>query len=162
MRTALFAVLFSALASVASADARFVATPNGTPIVAGPGTIYTTEGHLTYGARVDVRERYQGYALILLPSGVEAWVRDAALKASLPAPAAPKVDAEPVDEPYASVVWTQGGALNMRKGPGLQHAVLDRCQKGDWVQVIAHAGGWSNVRLASGQEGWVDSRYLTR
>jgi uncharacterized protein YgiM (DUF1202 family) len=163
MRKVIISFIFGTLATVAAADARFVAAEGGTAIVAGPGTIYTTEGHLPFGARVDVRERYQGYALILLPSGVEAWVRDSALRARLPQPVAPTpANVEMVEQPYASVVWTQGGKLNLRAGPGVQHQVLDKCLKGDWVEVVAHSGGWSKVRLADGAEGWVSSRYLTR
>jgi uncharacterized protein YgiM (DUF1202 family) len=131
--------------------------------------VFSTVDFLPRGARVDVAEFYEGYALINRPSGVQAWVRASALGRSAPAP---KPKRQPVIlepdptveevEPYPSVVWTQSGPLNMRYGPGFRHGVMSQCQKGDWVEVIALAGDWSKVRLPSDKTGWVASEFLTR
>lgn len=149
--------------TTAAADARFVTAPGGAAVVAGPGTIYQTVNRLPAGARVDVREVYQGYALIFMPSmGVEAWVKAGALGSAPSRPAAPAAPKVKTVEPYASVVWTKSGPLNMRGGPGFNHDVLGQCQRGDWVEVVALAGVWAQVQLQNGEEGWVHSDYLTR
>ncbi|MEL7114925.1 MAG: SH3 domain-containing protein [Pseudomonadota bacterium] len=152
------------IATGAFADARYVAQ-GGTPVLSGPGTVYDTVDRLSLGTRVDVRQFYEGYALIVQRNGVEAWVPASRLSRTPPAPrrsaAAPEVTVQAV-EPYASVVWTEDSPLNMRKGPGTTYDVLSQCQRGDWVQVLAKAGVWAKVEIASGKEGWVHSRYLTR
>jgi len=143
----------------ADAETRFVALARGTPVLDGPETTARTVSYLARGIRVDVQEHYSGYALIALPSGGTAWVSNAALSTQPPVPRAARPQAV---APYASVVWTRSGPLNMRAGPGTGHAVLGQCQRGDWVEVTAKAGRWSEVRLADGAHGWVHSAYLTR
>lgn len=147
------------LAGGAGADTRYVAAHSGAAVISGPGTVYDTVDRLGFGSAVDVREVYEGYALILMRSGVEAWVDASALSRSRPAP---KVRVTEL-EPYAAVVWTKDSPLNMRTGPSLTAAIKGQCLKGDWVEVFAMAGSdWAHVRLPNGHEGWVAARYLTR
>ncbi|MDD9730583.1 SH3 domain-containing protein [Mameliella sp. AT18] len=50
--------------------------------------------------------------------------------------------------------------LNVRSGPGTQYGVVNRIDFGDKVTVLNQNGGWNNVRLSNGQDGWVSNRYL--
>lgn len=162
MRSFMYPILMMMLATSAGAEARYVSAASGTTVIDGPGNVYRAVERLQFGTKVDVEQVYQGYALINRPSGVQAWVPVSALSTRRPVPAAPKAVKVTQVEPYTSVVWTEQSALNMRSGPGLAHAVLGQCQKGDWVEVVATAGEWAEVRLADGAQGWVVQRYLTR
>ena len=49
----------------------------------------------------------------------------------------------------------------MRAGPGTQNKILRMLKSGNPLEVVQHdASGWSQVRTASGREGWVLKRFL--
>jgi N-acetylmuramoyl-L-alanine amidase len=54
------------------------------------------------------------------------------------------------------------GYLNLRAGPGTQHAVLERMRPGARVSVIETMGRWARVRSPGGAEGWASLDYLDR
>ncbi|MEW8691113.1 MAG: SH3 domain-containing protein [Candidatus Thiodiazotropha endolucinida] len=54
------------------------------------------------------------------------------------------------------IVATRRGRLNVRSGPGLNHSVISKLNKGSIVQISETRQGWS--RLATG--GWVSAQYL--
>lgn len=155
-----------ACATVASAELRQVGNA-GAKVVDGPGTVYRLVTTLKSGTKVQVVERYEGYALIKLRNGGTAWTKDSGLVApGTIAKATPKNTPKPIKvekvEPYTTVVWTEADPLNMRKGPGKEYAVFDKCQRGDWVKVVSKAGDWAEIELADGKLGWVFAAYLTR
>ena len=58
-------------------------------------------------------------------------------------------------------VTVMPSALNMRSGPGVEHAVVGRANKGDVLDVIQSAPGWFYVRSPEGAYGWVMDQYTT-
>jgi N-acetylmuramoyl-L-alanine amidase len=54
------------------------------------------------------------------------------------------------------------GYLNLRAGPGTQHAVLGRMRPGDRVAVLETLGRWARVRSPGGGTGWASLDYLER
>lgn len=56
-------------------------------------------------------------------------------------------------------------SVNVREGPGKDHAVIDRLPRGEAVLVLVEgqgSGGWSLIRIeGDGIEGYVASRLLT-
>lgn len=54
------------------------------------------------------------------------------------------------------------GYLNLRGGPGTQHAVLERMRPGDRVAVLETMGKWARVRTPAGGTGWASLDYLDR
>ncbi len=61
-------------------------------------------------------------------------------------------------EPTATV---SAVALNVRQGPGTNYAVINALHAGDQVAVTGRdaSGGWYQVRLGSGQAGWISAAY---
>ncbi len=51
--------------------------------------------------------------------------------------------------------------VNIRSGPGLDTSILGRAVSGQVVDVIGAAPEWLYIRTASGQYGWIMSRYTT-
>jgi uncharacterized protein YgiM (DUF1202 family) len=49
--------------------------------------------------------------------------------------------------------------LNVRSGPGFNHAIAGYVVQGEALQVISHTPGWLYVRTASGLNGWVAANY---
>ncbi len=67
--------------------------------------------------------------------------------------------------PPANAVGTVSGVsfLNLRSGPGMTYERINVLSNGNQVTLLGrdNFGGWLKVRLASGQEGWVGSAYIT-
>lgn len=60
----------------------------------------------------------------------------------------------------ANMVSVKGSTLNMRSGPGTQHAVVWELKQGYPLQVQKRQGQWLQVRDFEGDTGWV-ARSLT-
>ena len=64
---------------------------------------------------------------------------------------------------YARVTLSSASSqLNLRQSPSTAATVLDRLDHGEIVRVLAANGNWVRIETASGQAGYVQSRYLTR
>ena len=68
-------------------------------------------------------------------------------------------------QPEGRVFYVLAESVNVREGPGKDHAVVDRLPKGEAVLVLVEgegADGWSFVRIeGDGVEGYVAARLLT-
>ena len=52
--------------------------------------------------------------------------------------------------------------VNLRMGPGTEHAPASRIARGESVELLQpEADGWARVRLGDGRTGYIASRYLT-
>jgi SH3 domain protein len=51
--------------------------------------------------------------------------------------------------------------LTLRTGPSIENKIIAVIESGQMMEVIQYGDEWSHVRLPSGKEGWVLSRYLT-
>jgi uncharacterized protein YgiM (DUF1202 family) len=56
-------------------------------------------------------------------------------------------------------VKTTPKLLNIRTGPGIETNVLGQVVEGTTLDVVGAAPDWLYIRMASGQYGWVMSRY---
>ena len=50
--------------------------------------------------------------------------------------------------------------INMRAGPGNQYKILKVLTSGEVVNQLGGVEGWTNISLASGEQGWVPGGYL--
>jgi SH3-like domain-containing protein len=71
-----------------------------------------------------------------------------------PAAPAPAAEAPRLESVTAS-------RLNVRAGPGAEHPVVGRLERGARVRVLEESSGWKRVQPeAGGLEGWVAGDYL--
>ncbi len=84
----------------------------------------------------------------------------AACAAPPPKPA-PEVPATKPAEEKVQTMRVTASALNVREEPKSNAKVVTQVKRGDQVSVLATDGGWSKVKLASGDIGWVYSLYLS-
>lgn len=54
------------------------------------------------------------------------------------------------------------GALNVRSGPGIAYNVVTVCYQGQVVTLLGRnsSNSWVKIRVAAGQEGWVNASYI--
>ena len=76
-----------------------------------------------------------------------------------PAPEAP----EAVATPTLTLVYVAGDRVNLRRGPGTDHPVVDTLTKGTEAELIASNDiGWARIRLTgTDQEGWMAESLLS-
>jgi len=51
--------------------------------------------------------------------------------------------------------------LNVRHDASSTSAVVTQVSRGDQLTLLAEENGWSHVRLATGEEGWVSSQHVS-
>jgi SH3-like domain-containing protein len=127
------------------------------------------------------------WLMVRLSSGVEGWVRaresgapivvsnlpmadgDAGNRPVVQNPVSANAPAEVTQSPAsgdgAPVFGTaviNSGALNLRSGPGLEYEPVGVAYNGQQVFLLEPPGSgvWVLVRLADGQQGWMNSNYL--
>ena len=68
-----------------------------------------------------------------------------------------------IETPTLDLRYVAGNRVNLRRGPGTNHAVLDTLRQGTAAEVIATNDlGWAQIRLIeSGQTGWIAARLLS-
>lgn len=91
-----------------------------------------------------------------------------ALSCSTPAPqpeavpeAARVPSASAVEEKVIGSVRVTASALNVRAEPSTDADVVEQVKKGTALDVLREDESWVKVRLASGQTGWVASRFVS-
>ncbi|MFZ9198228.1 MAG: SH3 domain-containing protein [Paracoccaceae bacterium] len=84
---------------------------------------------------------------------------------TLPEAVEAEAAAPSVEELQGRLFYVDAPSVNVREGPGKDHAVLDRLPRGEAVLVLVEGqgpDGWSLVRVeGDGVEGYIASRLLT-
>ena len=52
-------------------------------------------------------------------------------------------------------------ALNVRKGPGMENAIINVIHKGDTVEIVKTENGWHKIKQGSNKFGWVSVSYIS-
>lgn len=52
--------------------------------------------------------------------------------------------------------------ITMRTGPGVEHKIITMLETGTKLEIVEYQKDWSQVKKASGETGWVVSRFLTQ
>ncbi len=76
-------------------------------------------------------------------------------------PRALETPAGPAQEAQTALGIVLAASLNVRNGPGLDHAVITTVSAGDRLPVVEQAGGWVRFSLPDGQTGWAAEEYVT-
>lgn len=80
---------------------------------------------------------------------------------SSPAPQEPQTAPEPVPQNAMGTVRVTASTLNVRQDASASSAAIAQVKRGDQLTLLAEENGWSHVRLASGEEGWVSSQHVS-
>lgn len=78
-----------------------------------------------------------------------------------PAPPPPVDRPGPKEEPVIGTVRVTASALNVRADASTDSEVITQVKKGASLSVLAADDSWTKVRLASGETGWVASRFVS-
>lgn len=116
----------------------------------GPGLQHTVITQVTLGTVLPVLSEQLGWVQVSLGSGKSGWVTTSYVTVKNEVASAP-----------AQSVKVNVSVLNVRSGPGTQHSRLTTVSLATILTVLQKQGAWLQVRLPSGQTGWVAAEYTT-
>jgi len=93
---------------------------------------------------------------VVAPSPSRVVVKEYSYTPSLQIPASP-----PSQIPASQKVLVTAQELNVRTGPGFNHAIAGYVVLGEALQVLGSAPGWFYVKTVSGLQGWVMVTYTS-
>lgn len=73
----------------------------------------------------------------------------------------PPPPSRPAEEQVIGTVRVTASALNVRREASTDGEVLAQVKKGTTLSVLSNDDSWTKVRLASGEVGWVASRFVS-
>lgn len=76
-------------------------------------------------------------------------------------PPPPPPPSKPAEEQVLGTVRVTASALNVRREASAEGEVIAQVKKGTTLSVLANDDSWTKVRLASGEVGWVASRFVS-
>lgn len=80
---------------------------------------------------------------------------------STPAPEPQTVPESAPAQAAMGTVLVTATTLNVRQDASATSAVVTQVKRGDQLTLLAEDNGWSHVRLATGEEGWVSSQHVS-
>lgn len=76
-------------------------------------------------------------------------------------PPPPPPPSRPAEEQVLGTVRVTASALNVRRDASTEGEVIAQVKNGTTLSVLANDESWTKVRLASGEVGWVASRFVS-
>ena len=147
----------------ASSPATGIINTHALNVRSGPGPGYAVQIALPRNTQLTLLGRNAAgtWLQVRRPGGAIGWVDASYVRTSANISALPVVS---VDQPPATKALgtVATGALNVRTGPGVSFSAFQAISWGTQVELLGRAPGssWTQVKLASGQTGWVNSVYL--
>lgn len=156
------AVAFTMALADADAAENATVTAEALNMRSGAGITFDKTGTVYKGESVSIIERQNGWVKISTSSGKTGWVSEQYLSTS---------QAEVSQTSLASEKSTSGSiayvsvasSLNVRSTDSISGSIIAKISNNTKVQVInVKDNGWTNIKLANGQTGWVSSTYLKK
>jgi N-acetylmuramoyl-L-alanine amidase len=116
----------------------------------GPGLTHARVDQVMLGTVLPVLAEQPGWVQISLGSGKSGWVSSSYVTL--------RNNTSAVQQP-ALVATVNVSLLNVRSGAGTQFSVINTVAQGTVLTVITRQGDWLQVRLSSGQTGWIAGQY---
>ncbi|MCK4764122.1 MAG: DUF1287 domain-containing protein [Candidatus Aminicenantes bacterium] len=66
-----------------------------------------------------------------------------------------------VGDIFGARVYSLVPTVNVRKGPGLTHSIVNRVRHGRWVEVKNISGDWVKIETPAGKKGYVSAKLVT-
>ncbi|KUF09139.1 SH3 domain-containing protein [Pseudoponticoccus marisrubri] len=126
----------------------------------GPSTAYRVIRQMPHGDTVTVLSTPGKWYKVLHRSGASGWAHSGWLVQDDPT-RAPGYHDGITQLPTLYVHAPGHGALNLRQGPGTEHAVILQMAQASRVEVLGEQGKWLLVRHESGHVGWAHGDYLS-
>lgn len=132
----------------AYADSTVTVNVSALNVRSGPGTDYSKIGTVYKGSTLTVLETNDMWYHVKLNNGLKGWVYSRYVK----------------KEYSSNTTYNTGSinisAVNVRSGPGNGYSIKKVASYGTKVKLLNKSGGWYNVELPSGTNGWIYKKYI--
>jgi N-acetylmuramoyl-L-alanine amidase len=124
-----------------------------------PAANASITGSLSSGALVTVTDEQHGW-LKIRSGSLSGWVAGYYLKRTGVTAAGSAASPAKTSAASGGTAVVTATSLRIRGGAGTGHEVVGSLQEGNRVTVLLRQGGWSRIRTAGGDTGWVSDQYL--
>ena len=111
-------------------------------------------GRVNHGAELESLQQQEGWHQIKLADGTIGWVLGTYLKVAGVPDAAPQ-------EHFLKINSPQVGWLRVREAPSAQSGEIGRVDHAEVVPRLQEKGGWYQIALRDGRQGWILGSYVT-
>ncbi len=129
----------------------------------GPGTNFPILGVVTYSTALQLIGRNANATWVYAerPGGQRGWVSSSYINAAISLWSLSVTGSDPGPS-YDPVAYVAAGALHVRSGPSSSHGVVAYVYQGQVLYMTGRnlEATWIKIKLTSGQEGWVNVRYI--
>jgi len=115
----------------------------------GPGTSTPEIGEVVKGDKLTVFESSQGWYKVELSDGSMGWVSGRFVKVD---------DAQ--DSPGVMQAVVDATNVNIRSGPGTDHNIIGKVDRGERLGILEQTGNWFKVELVQGGIGWIADQLI--
>lgn len=137
-----------------------VSVSDGLHVRSGPGLKAHILGTTLRGAKLGYIKTQGAWIDVALPQNVTGWVDKKYVTGYQDWDSADSA-ARPTWPPAGSTVGTVNVlGLNVRSGPGENHAIVTSVYQKDKVEVLSFSPHWASIKTRDGSQGWVVRQYI--
>lgn len=126
----------------------------------GPGLIYDVTGKLSAGTPLTLEGVVEDWFVGRTADGQQVWVAAELVSDAMTAQSILPPAREIPPPPPPKVATVREERLSVRDGPGTAYVKLDSLPAGTTIDLLSRYQSWFEVRLVTGQIGWVTSEFL--
>lgn len=134
-----------------------VTAKSGLNVRAGAGTKYAKIGGLSNGTRVNYSAEKNGWLQIKY-GGKTGYISKQYTSITQAASAPAASNASSNTQSASKTVVITASALNVRRGPGTNNAVVGTLYNGNTAQVYGESNGWLKIKFKN-QDAWISAKY---
>lgn len=154
--------------STTGQSSKGVVTGSSVNIRSGPGTSYRKVAQVSKGNTITILKQQGVWYQIKMSNGSQGWIASSLVKKLQVTPATPIANKPSTPTPKPTPTPTmnlqgvvKGSTVNIRSGPGTSYGVVTKAYKGDPVTMVKQQGGWYQVTMTKGSQGWIAGWLVT-
>lgn len=126
----------------------------------GPGQEYDVVAQLAGGTPLTLNQVYNEWFVVTTEDGKQGWVAAEVVAESEVARSILSVASEIPPPPPPKIASVIEDGLSLRDGPGTNYVKINSISGGTTLDLLSRYENWFEVRLPSGEIGWVTNEYL--
>jgi len=139
-------------------ETKYLYVNNWANVRLGPSTNYKIIDKVLKGVELLRLEKRDNWYHVQLPNGKKGWIREDLLIAKkIMPPIDPNIKSKPIFALAETMMQTE-----MYKGPSTAYPIIRNLPTKTIVTIISEYGGWSEIKLYNGQDGWVNNRKIQK
>ncbi|MGA1842332.1 MAG: SH3 domain-containing protein [bacterium] len=115
----------------------------------GPGINYNKIAEVKENDELEPIKILNGWIRVILPDGDTGWISEKYISLN-------------EKNKIVEKVYVTGQTVNIRVGPGINYNKILEVKEDDELERIKSQNGWAQIRLQSGQTGWISEKFISK